>query len=457
MSVAPASDDRMVLSYRLRLHPTRQQRRALESVVEQQRQLYNAALEERIGAWRRGVSISVFDQSKSLTQIRADDPAFAGVVRRIQRHTLDRLDRAYKAFFRRAKSGAGASSGFPKFKGREYADSFGFDSPLQIKWDGKRFRFSGVPGGLRVARRDRERLPPMVADQKGNGSWKGVQFKKIGQTWWATVQVLTGRQPVQRLRGPVSVGVDWGTSALAVLSTGHAEPPLLPRTRAAREIIPVERKLARARKGSRRRMKVRRHKQAIERRIANRRRDRLDKLSKILVTQRPMLAIEDIGVQKMTRSGPRDDAPASLQRRRNREALESAPYLLRQMIQYKGQRYGCDVRLVPAAYTTQACSGCGVLVPKELSDALHECPSCGLILPRKVNSARVILKRSMEPPPGGSGDRAGRGPAGAAKAANGGNGRRRPRNTSAGNGADGSRSGEPDFPIAHAIGEGTAR
>ena len=42
----------MILTYRFRLLPTRRQYRALEAILESQRQLYNAALQERIGAYR---------------------------------------------------------------------------------------------------------------------------------------------------------------------------------------------------------------------------------------------------------------------------------------------------------------------------------------------------------------------------------------------------------------------
>ena len=44
---------RMVLTFRFRLLPSKSQHRVLEQILESQRQLYNAALEERIGAYRK--------------------------------------------------------------------------------------------------------------------------------------------------------------------------------------------------------------------------------------------------------------------------------------------------------------------------------------------------------------------------------------------------------------------
>ncbi|MDX2140320.1 MAG: zinc ribbon domain-containing protein, partial [Chloroflexota bacterium] len=42
-------------------------------------------------------------------------------------------------------------------------------------------------------------------------------------------------------------------------------------------------------------------------------------------------------------------------------------------------------------YTSQTCSGCGVIVEKDLSVRIHDCPHCGVQLDRDVNAARNIL------------------------------------------------------------------
>jgi putative transposase len=49
---------------------------------------------------------------------------------------------------------------------------------------------------------------------------------------------------------------------------------------------------------------------------------------------------------------------------------------------------GRRVVAVPPAYTSQACSGCGVLVPKGLSVRWHACPDCGPRLHRDHNAAK---------------------------------------------------------------------
>lgn len=450
-----AAPETMVLTFRVRLNPTKQHRRALESILEQQRQLYNAALEERIGCYTKtGKTLSDIDQSRSLTIIRANDETFAVVQRRIQRATLQRLQRSFQAFFKRARAGAGAASGFPTFRARVVTvghqhlvgfgfEGFGFDAPAQIRFDGRRLHFAGMCGGLRVSKRDMRRVPPLTKE-----TWKGVHFKRMRTGWQVTFQVVT---PVRETRagcGKGEIGVDWGTSVLAALSTGQIEDNPRPREAAAKELLRHERRVARSQKGSKRRLKDRWRKQGVEKKIADRRRNRLDKLSKRLVTHYGLVAVEDLKVKSMMNAErPGETLPEFVKTRRNREALDAAPYMLRQMLDYKARLNRAALVAVDPKDTTHECVWCGGKHFKELSDAVHTCtrpgPFYGRSEPRKVHAAKVILKRALTSIAQGDVDTAGRGRAGGGKPPNGGNGRRRPRNTSAGSnaGADGSRSG----------------
>lgn len=427
----PAAPDAMLLTYKYRLNPNERQHRALERILEQQRQLYNAALEERILAWAKGRSISEVDQSRALTQIRADDPAFAGVQRRIQRATLKRLDRSYKAFFRRAKAGAGASSGFPKFKGREHFDGFAFDAFAQItlsepgpRWGlagtdetgmrpqrsrTQRLRFAGMPGGLRVFI---DRPLPSVADPETGELRtviKGVWFKRDGARWYVGFQVQVPVRADRAGLGGGEIGVDWGTSVLAALSTGETVANPCHGEALQGDLTRAQRAVARKKKGSRSRRKARRHLQAVQRRIASRRRTAMDKLSKRLVTHWRLVATEKIAAKSLIDAErPGETLPEFVKTRRNRELADAAPFQLRQMIAYKARLMRAEVvEIDPAAkladgtraQPTQRCSMCGRLHFKELTED-HVCttpgPHLGMRLARKVNAARVVLSLARE-------------------------------------------------------------
>ena len=139
----------MIVTYRYRLLPAKRQHRALGQILESQRQLYNAALEERIDAYRKaGLTRTFFDQSRALTEWRQSDPEASALPVSLQRATLKRLDEAYRGFFRRVKSGV--NPGVPRFRGKGWFDSFGFREFSGITLKSFRLHFKGMPGGLRV-------------------------------------------------------------------------------------------------------------------------------------------------------------------------------------------------------------------------------------------------------------------------------------------------------------------
>jgi putative transposase len=58
------------------------------------------------------------------------------------------------------------------------------------------------------------------------------------------------------------------------------------------------------------------------------------------------------------------------------------------ILAFKAAYAGKRVVAVPPAYTSQTCSGCGVLVAKGLSVRWHVCPECGTSLHRDHNAAK---------------------------------------------------------------------
>ena len=81
---------------------SRRQSNTLDRLLHMARELYNAALQERRDAWKRaGNSITYFDQTKSLTMVRNDDPEWKALTVTIGRGALKAIDRAFQAFFPR--------------------------------------------------------------------------------------------------------------------------------------------------------------------------------------------------------------------------------------------------------------------------------------------------------------------------------------------------------------------
>ena len=105
-------------TYKEKLRPTPAQERALEDVLWRCRELYNAALEQRITAWqRRRVSVSRYEQEAELKDIRAEFPEYAAIHSHVLQDVLARLDKTYQAFFRRVQRGR--EGGLPPLQGQE--------------------------------------------------------------------------------------------------------------------------------------------------------------------------------------------------------------------------------------------------------------------------------------------------------------------------------------------------
>ena len=359
---------RMILTFQYRILPSKSQHRALESLLESQRVLYNAALEERIGAYRRGVNRTYIDQAKALTQWRQSDPDAASIPSRVQRATLKRLDEAYKGFFRRIRNGAKA--GFPRFRGRGWWDSFGFSEFLGISLEGGRLRFMGMPGALGVH---------MHRPLPHGARIRSCTFRRDTTGW--KVGFAVDVQAAAIRDGCHSVGVDLGIRTFAALSDGGCIPSLRAARHAERRLRIAQRSLARKVRGSTNRHKARIRVARCHAATARSRSDFLHQASARLTRDYDVVAVEALNVRGLARGALA----------RHVHDASWAKFL--SMLRYKAARAGARLIEVDPRYTSQDCSGCGRRVAKGLHERRHDCPHCGLSIDRDLNAARNILDR----------------------------------------------------------------
>ncbi|MBD1373559.1 helix-turn-helix domain-containing protein [Hazenella sp. IB182357] len=110
-------------SYKFKLEPNQAQAYQIETALNLCRWLYNTALEQRKFAYeKRRMTLTFYTQKKELTQLKSHFIAFTGVYSQVLQDVLHRLDKAFKAFFRRIK--AGERPGYPRFQGKNRYDSF---------------------------------------------------------------------------------------------------------------------------------------------------------------------------------------------------------------------------------------------------------------------------------------------------------------------------------------------
>ena len=123
-------------------------------------------------------------------------------------------------------------------------------------------------------------------------------------------------------------------------------------------------------------------------RVANLRLDVLHKATTAIARRYAIVVVEDLRIKNMTRRrvGKGRAAKAGL----NRAILDSGMGQVRRLLAYKMPLHGGRLVVVPAAYTSQVCSRCGVRNDPGTSKT-YKCETCGMVLDRDLNAAINIL------------------------------------------------------------------
>ena len=274
-------------TFRYRLYPTVKQTIALERLLTAQCELYNAALEERRGAWRwEHRSVSYVDQCRTLTQLRSVRPDVVewGVV--VCRGTLKRLDRAFAAFYRRCR--LGQTPGFPRFKARARFDSVQWEdtSGWRVDETARRLHLNGI-GAVKLH-----------LHRSIRGTPKAVTVRREGRRWWVSLRCVDVPARTLPATGK-AVGIDLGVGVLVATSDGGIVEGSRPARGAEQEVARAQRRVASKQRRSNRRRKAVASLAATHRRIANRRQDALHKVSAALVADHDLIVHESLAITNM--------------------------------------------------------------------------------------------------------------------------------------------------------------
>lgn len=230
--------------------------------LEQCRILYNLALEQRIMVHRQTrKSISLYTQQAQLPELKEAFPDFKIVGSQCLQDVLDRLDKAFQAFFQRVKEG---KAGFPRFK------SFGRYDSFTLKQSG--WRLEGRY--LHLAKIGRLKLH---LSRPIEGEIKTVTIRRTTTGKWFVSFSCDEVKP--RIFPPTdkAVGLDVGIKSFAVDSEGKVVENPKHLCESFKTLRVHQRKLSRRIKGSRRRHKARIQLARLHEKVANQRKDFLHK------------------------------------------------------------------------------------------------------------------------------------------------------------------------------------
>jgi putative transposase len=360
-------------SYRYLLQPTVPQRTRLEALLRNQCELYNAALEERRGAWKwERRSVSYIDQSRTLTTVRAARPEILDHGVTVCRGTLKRLDRAFGAFYRRCR--AGQTPGFPRFKSSRRWDSVQWEdtSGWRLNAESRRLRLLGI-GEVKVnLHRELRGIP------------KAITVAREGRRWWVTVRCVDVPATPLVSTGD-HVGIDLGVIAQVATSDGRLVVDGRYGRRSSAALAAAQRELVTKQLGSRHRER------AVERVAAARE----------LVNRYDLIVHEDLKITNMVRRPhPRkseDDSyepnGAAAKAGLNRSISDAGWGQLLQFIAYKAEDAGREVIAVDPRHTSQRCSSCEHQDRENRrTQAEFKCRACGHEAHADVNAAMNILR-----------------------------------------------------------------
>jgi putative transposase len=367
-----------VVVCRFRLLPSPEQAAVLAEHCRHARFVWNLAVEQQ-QHWQPGRRAPGYnEQCAQLTGARAEYDWLAAGSQTVQQQALRDFAQAMRNFFngthrRPAWRKAGKHEGFRQV---------GF-KPRHLKRLSRRYGQVWVPKVGWVRFRWTRSIPDAMKSYR-------VTLDRSGR-WHIAFAAIPESVP-----GPDDgsvVGVDRGVAVSVALSTG--ELLCVPGLRAGetKRLRRLQQRLARARRGSRRRARTRLAIARLRARETDRRRDWVEKTTADVARRFDTIRVEDLNVPAMTRSarGSRECPGTSVAQKRglNREISRQGWGLLVARLKFKALG---RLEFVPAAYTSQRCSACGHVAPENRkSQAVFQCVACGAgPCNADVNAARNI-------------------------------------------------------------------
>jgi len=357
-------------AFKYRLQPSKSQRTKLIQTLELCRWVYNETLAARKNAWEQeNKALWLYDTHKLLPVWKKENAELAQVFSQVLQNVQERVDLAFKAFFRRVR--AGEEAGYPRFKGFGRYDSFTY-CQFGFKVLENRLFLSKIGAVKIIFHRPIEgRIKTLTIQRDAVGNWYACFICEV--------------KPNILPFNDLAVGIDVGLANFAKLSNGGkiSNPRFFRRDE--KELAKAQSKLSKEEKGTPEQSKRRKVVAHIHQRIAYRRKDFAHQKSRELVNNFGMLAFERLDKQNMLKN-----------RRLAKSIADAAWNQFITYTQYKAADAGRVCVLVDPRNTSKRCSRCGTLVEKDLFVRVHQCPVCDLVIDRDQNAAINILGLGLQ-------------------------------------------------------------
>jgi len=376
---------------RYRLVPSPAQEAVLREHCGHARYVWNLAVEQH-RHWRPGRKSAprYLEQCRQLTAARAEHPWLAAGSQVVQQQALRDFAQAMANYL-------GGTHDRPSWRkaGRDEGFRIVAVRSGHVRRLSRRVGEVRVPKAGWVRFRWSRPVPPEVKSYR-------VTLDRAGR-WHIAFAVIP--EPIAAPGNGQTVGIDRGVVVSAALSTGELLTAPGLSARRNKRLRRLQRRLARAKRGSNRRAGVKLTVARLRAREADARKDWAEKASTDIARRFDMIRVEDLRIRSMTLSAKGTaGAPGQNVRQKaglNREILRSGWGLLARRLEDKAPG---RVEKIRPAFTSQRCSACGhVDAESRESQARFVCTACGFADHADVNAARNIAAGHAMTARGGDG------------------------------------------------------
>ncbi|MFI6883356.1 RNA-guided endonuclease InsQ/TnpB family protein [Streptosporangium canum] len=367
---------------RYRLQPTSAQEQALLEHCAHARFVWNLAVEQH-SHWKPGRKSAprFAEQCRQLTEARAEFGWLRAGSQVVQQQALKDFTQAMTNYFEKTHRK-------PTWRKCNQDESFRIVGRRGPNWNWDVRRVSRNVGEVKIPKVGwvRFRWSRTVGDDV-----KSFRVTRDRAGRWH-VSFVSIPAPIPGPGTGEVVGVDRGVAVSAALSTGELLNAPILRDTEAKRLLRLQRKLARAKKGSNRRGKVKLALARLRAREKDRRKDWVEKTSTSLARNFDVIAVEDLKIGNMVRSakgtvempGRNVQQKASL----NRSILASG---WGQLVERLEQKAPGRIERINPRYTSQTCNACKHIASENReSQAAFACRACGHADHADINAAKNI-------------------------------------------------------------------
>jgi transposase, IS605 OrfB family, central region len=274
----------MFQAYKYRIYPTIEQQTSLAKSFGCCRWYWNYALnlcQETYKTTGKGLSRTVIQ--RLLPQLKKEYPWLTDAYSQCLQVVALNLSTAYKNFFeKRAK--------LPRFKSKHGRQSISY--PQNVKFQGDYLKLPGKVG-----------LVYCLRHREFEGTIKTVTVSKNPDgKYYASVLVDDGKETPNLSTNGKAIGIDLGLTHFAITSDGDKYSNPKHFVKHERNLKRKQQKLSRKQKGSQSRQKARLKVAKVHSKISRCREDFLHKLSRKIVNENQVIAVEDLGVKNLVRN-----------------------------------------------------------------------------------------------------------------------------------------------------------